>query len=129
MQRAGQQRPASFRATPPPALNQSAIVTVRLLDESALRDSDSEAVSAGGDGDDTASRRGSPCTQLEIAIRQRIEGRLQGRVRNLNVRAYENLVVLEGQCTTYYTKQLAQHAAMGILEDEQLDNAIVVRIE
>jgi osmotically-inducible protein OsmY len=125
MQRAGQ-RPASFRATPPSASNQSAVVTVRLLDESALRSSDSEKVPASGDN---LSRRGSSCMQLEIAIRQRIEGRLQRRVRNLNVRAYENLVVLEGQCTTYYTKQLAQHAAMGILEDEQLENAIVVSIE
>lgn len=125
MQRAGHQRPASFRATPPAASNQSAVLTVRLLDESTLLDSASPAAPASSD----ASHRGSPCAQLENAIRQRIEGRLHGRVRNLKVRAYANLVVLEGQCATYYTKQLAQHAAMGILEDEQLENAIVVRIE
>jgi hypothetical protein len=47
----------------------------------------------------------------------------------LNVRVLADLVILEGQCATYYTKQLAQHAAMGVLEDEQLDNAIVVRVE
>jgi hypothetical protein len=64
--------------------------------------------------------------QLAIAIRQRIESRLPGRVRELSVRILERTVVLEGQCATYYTKQLAQHAALGILEDEQLENAIEV---
>jgi hypothetical protein len=66
---------------------------------------------------------------LEIAIQQRIDSRLPGRVRNLVVRSFESLVILEGQCATYYTKQLAQHAAMGVLEDEHLENAIVVTIE
>jgi hypothetical protein len=47
----------------------------------------------------------------------------------LNVRTVADLVILEGQCATYYTKQLAQHAAMGILDDEQLENAIEVRVE
>jgi hypothetical protein len=37
-------------------------------------------------------------------------------------------VVLEGQCATYYTKQLAQHAALGVLEDEHLENAIAVTV-
>jgi hypothetical protein len=64
--------------------------------------------------------------QLPIAIRQRIESRLHGRVRNLMIRVHGDTVVLEGQCATYYTKQLAQHAALGILEDEHLENAIVV---
>ncbi|HJQ79526.1 MAG TPA: hypothetical protein VJ828_06205 [Lacipirellulaceae bacterium] len=64
--------------------------------------------------------------QLAIAIRQRIESRLPGRVRELSVRILERTVVLEGQCATYYTKQLAQHAALGILEDERLENAIEV---
>jgi len=34
--------------------------------------------------------------------------------------------VLEGECSTYYSKQLAQHAALGVLEDEPLENTIVV---
>jgi hypothetical protein len=66
---------------------------------------------------------------LEVVIRQRIEMRLPGRVRNLHVRSSDNLVILEGQCATYYTKQLAQHAAMGVLEEEKhLENAIVVNV-
>src|ERR1043166_5821976 len=65
----------------------------------------------------------------ETKIKQRIESRLPGRVRNLVVRSFDALVILEGQCGTYYTKQLAQHAAMGVLEDEHLENAIVVHVE
>ena len=73
--------------------------------------------------------RSGPAWQLAIAIHQRIETRLGGRVRNLSVRPVrDNTIVLEGQCSTYYTKQLAQHAALGILEDEQLENAIEVRV-
>ena len=66
--------------------------------------------------------------QLAIAIRQRIDSRLPGRVRNLVIRIFADKVVLEGQCATYYTKQLAQHAALGILEDEHLENAIAVTV-
>lgn len=65
---------------------------------------------------------------LVIAIRQRIESRLAGRVRDLAVRIVGETVVLEGKCATYYTKQLAQHAALAILEHEQLENAIVVAV-
>lgn len=65
---------------------------------------------------------------LAIGIMQRIESRLPGRVKNLAVRVSSETVVLEGQCATYYTKQLAQHAALGILEDEHLENAIEVTI-
>jgi hypothetical protein len=65
---------------------------------------------------------------LAVAIMQRNESRLPGRVRNLAVRILADTVVLEGQCATYYTKQLAQHAALGILEDEHLENAIVVSV-
>src|SRR5215213_7199075 len=66
---------------------------------------------------------------LASAIHQRIVSRLLGRVRNLRVRAFDGVVILEGQCATYYTKQLAQHAAMGILEDEHLENSIVVSVQ
>ena len=66
--------------------------------------------------------------ELELAIRERIETRLIGRVRNLTVRVTPESVTLEGECNTFYSKQLAQHAAMGVLDDEQLENAIVVRV-
>lgn len=63
---------------------------------------------------------------LTVAIRQRIESRLGGRVHDLVIRVRGTTIVLEGRCATFYTKQLAQHAALGVLEDEQLENAIVV---
>jgi hypothetical protein len=63
---------------------------------------------------------------LAVAIRQRIESRLGGRVRDLAIRIRGETIVLEGRCSTFYTKQLAQHAALGVLDDEQLENAITV---
>jgi hypothetical protein len=66
--------------------------------------------------------------QLALQIRQRIESRLGGRVRDLSVRCVGDTVVLEGSCATYYTKQLAQHAALGVLEQEQLENEIIVAV-
>ena len=63
---------------------------------------------------------------LAVAIRQRIESRLGGRVRDLAIRVRDDTIVLEGTCATFYTKQLAQHAALGVLNEEQLENAIAV---
>jgi len=64
--------------------------------------------------------------QLALRILKRIESRLPCRIRKLRVVVTENAVVLEGQCSTYYTKQIAQHTAMGVLEYEQLTNHIEV---
>jgi hypothetical protein len=72
----------------------------------------------------TADRR----RQLAQVIQQRIASRLAGRVRGLAVRIEGDTIVLEGQCATYYTKQLAQHAALGVLDDEHLENAIAVTV-
>ena len=64
--------------------------------------------------------------KLAACILQRIEARLPCRIRNLRVSVTENVVVLEGRCSTYYTKQIAQHTAMGVLEYERLTNHIEV---
>jgi hypothetical protein len=76
----------------------------------------------------TTEERLERARQVAISIRQRIETRLLGRVRNLSIRVENNIVFLEGRCATFYTKQLAQHAALGVLEDEQLVNNIAVTI-
>jgi hypothetical protein len=132
MQRAGHKRPLSARANPAtPPVTALKIVTfadapmaetpvdVELLPSvqaiARLRPDETDA-------------REARHRALEIAIRQRIESRLLGRVRNLLVRASDGVVILEGECTTFYTKQLAQHTAMGILEDEHLENSIVVSV-
>jgi hypothetical protein len=77
-------------------------------------------------GSSLAGPRSERYRQLAIAIRQRIETRLAGRVRDLAVRIRGETIVLEGRCATYYTKQLAQHAALGVLDGEPLENAIAV---
>lgn len=71
--------------------------------------------------------QGAPGEQLAARILARIESRLPCRIRQLTVYASENAVVLSGQCSTYYTKQIAQHAAMGVLEYERLINNIEVQ--
>lgn len=64
--------------------------------------------------------------ELAKTIETRIHSRLGSRVRELKVVVDGPWVILHGRCATYYTKQLAQHAALGVLEDEQLDNQIMV---
>ena len=64
--------------------------------------------------------------ELAKLIETRILDRLGRRVHELRVIVDGSWVVLHGRCATYYTKQLAQHAALGVLEDEHLDNQITV---
>src|SRR5262245_53429189 len=128
MLRAGQKKSVTIHTTTETSspVGNGAATVIRLLEESLptfpTANEAEETVIAPATDD---------CPQLralEAAIRQRIEQRLRGRVRNLVVHASDTLVTLEGQCSTFYTKQLAQHAAMGVLEEEQLENAIVVAV-
>ena len=133
MQRAGHKRPANVRAIPATpsvtALNVMAFADVPIaetpIDVDLMPSVQAMVRIRSADADDRDARHRA----LEIAIRQRIESRLLGRVRNLLVRSLDGVVILEGECTTYYTKQLAQHTAMGILDDEQLENSIVVTVQ
>lgn len=67
--------------------------------------------------------------RLAHRIRERIQVRLGGRIHDLHVQVDDKQVILNGRCATYYSKQLAQHAALGVLEDEHLENAIVVAVQ
>lgn len=49
-----------------------------------------------------------------------------GGVRDLRVEVSREGVLIAGRCDTYYTKQKAQHAAMGVPGGGQLTNRIVV---
>ena len=125
MRRAGNKRLANVRAIPatPSVATRSAVAIADAPTEDELlppNNAVSHVSSESADDRDIRHRA------LEIAIHQRIESRLLGRVRNLHVRVIDDIVLLEGQCATFYTKQLAQHAAMGILNEEHLENAIVV---
>ena len=64
---------------------------------------------------------------LETRIRERIEHRLGDRIRRLAVCVADGAILLQGECSTSYSKQLAQHAALGVIEDERLENAIEVK--
>ena len=68
------------------------------------------------------------CPTLLTQITARIEARLPGRIRRLRVTKSENKVVLAGRCTTYYSKQMAQHTALGVLDDQPLVNNITVNL-
>ena len=59
-------------------------------------------------------------------IEQRVQFKTYGRVRRLAIELGDRSVVLHGKTKTYYFKQLAQHAALEILGDRHLVNAIEV---
>ena len=61
-------------------------------------------------------------TSIERAV-QRETGR---GVADLTVEVGPQGILLKGRCTTYYTKQLAQHAAMNIPGGDRLINSIEV---
>lgn len=125
MRSAGRKRTVAISTTPPTAPprvthHSDAVVTA----EPEIVLAPSGALSSNGSS--LSGPRLERYRQLAIAIRQRIESRLAGRVRELAVRIRGEAIVLEGRCATYYTKQLAQHAALGVLDGEPFENAIVV---
>lgn len=64
---------------------------------------------------------------IAVRIYERIATRLGPRIRRLDVSTHEGQIHLKGECSTYHTKQLAQHAALGVIEHESLENEIVVK--
>ncbi len=63
---------------------------------------------------------------LTSSIKHRIHSRTYGRVWNLHVELTGQQVVLRGKTSTYYTKQLAQHGALEIINGQPIVNAIEV---
>lgn len=63
---------------------------------------------------------------LAFRLERIIRWRTAGRIRDLHVEITRETVRLDGVCSTYYLKQLAQHAAMEIAKGEQVVNAIEV---
>ncbi len=64
--------------------------------------------------------------EMSHEIESRIRERLGGRIRELHVAFDGEVITLRGKCQTYHSKQLAQHAAQGVIEDEVLHNVIEV---
>lgn len=64
--------------------------------------------------------------KLAASIERAVWRETSGGVRNLGVEVRHTGVLLTGRCNTYYTKQKAQHAAMGVSGSDQLTNRIEV---
>ena len=65
--------------------------------------------------------------ELLVATIERAVQEETGRgVRNLRVELREEGVLLRGHCSSYYTKQLAQHAAMTVPGGDAVTNEIEV---
>lgn len=63
-------------------------------------------------------------------LAEEIEGLVQrrtgGQIRGLHVEVYQDRVVITGRASTYYAKQLAQHAAMDAAGHDCVSNEIEV---
>jgi osmotically-inducible protein OsmY len=64
--------------------------------------------------------------RLAASIEQAVSQQTGGRVRNLAVEIGCEEVTLRGSCSTFYTKQQAQHAAMAFPGLGTLNNQIEV---
>jgi osmotically-inducible protein OsmY len=97
-----------------------------MVKEEPMNDLSVEAALAsepiGGGLPETLEQAEELATSIERAV-QRETGR---QIRNLTVEVNRNGVRLSGHCTTYYCKQLAQHAAMTVRGGDRLTNSIEV---
>ena len=59
-------------------------------------------------------------------LESQVQQRLRSRVRNLRVIVRQDGIILQGRAMTYHAKQLAQHAAMEVVERPILANDIEV---
>jgi osmotically-inducible protein OsmY len=64
--------------------------------------------------------------QLAASIERAVQHETAGAIHNLVVEVGGGGVRLRGSCASYYSKQLAQHAAMATAGSEQLTNCIEV---
>jgi osmotically-inducible protein OsmY len=64
--------------------------------------------------------------RLVASIERAVSRETCGGVRNLRVELSHEGILLTGRCGSYYTKQKAQHAAMGVSGAEELTNCIEV---
>lgn len=59
-------------------------------------------------------------------IRQLVESRTSGRIRGLNISVEGPRLVISGQTSTYYSKQLATHAALDLALQLVIQNDVIV---
>jgi hypothetical protein len=71
-------------------------------------------------------RLSAEAEKLAARIERAVRRGTNDKVRELRVEVVEEGIVLSGRCGTYYCKQLAQHAAMSLVQNEALINRIEV---
>lgn len=71
-------------------------------------------------------RDDSRSEKLAARIARVVARRTAGSVQNLRVEVRRDGVFLDGQCPSYYAKQLAQQAAMDLADEKPLTNRIEV---
>ncbi len=64
--------------------------------------------------------------RLVASIERAVQAETGRGVRDLSVEVSEEGVLLRGRCSSYYTKQLAQHAAMATPGGDTVTNEIEV---
>jgi osmotically-inducible protein OsmY len=64
---------------------------------------------------------------LAASIERVVQSRTGGKIQALKVVVERDGVCLQGRCATFYSKQLAQHAAMDLSGELTLTNEIEVR--
>lgn len=65
-------------------------------------------------------------TPLRDLLERQVRNRTGRRIRNLAIELNPERVILRGQVSSYYLKQLAQHGIRESLPDLDLENSIVV---
>ena len=63
---------------------------------------------------------------LQTELEKQVKDRTGRRIRNLAIELGVEQVVLRGQASSYYIKQLAQHSVQDLMPHAKLENAIVV---
>ncbi len=63
---------------------------------------------------------------LAEKIEQAVQVRTGGRIRGLQVRVSNSAIVISGQATSYYNKQLVTHAVMDACNDLLVTNEVEV---
>jgi osmotically-inducible protein OsmY len=64
--------------------------------------------------------------RIAASIERAVRSQTNGAIRDLHVEVNREGVVLSGRCSTYYSKQMAQHAAMATPAGGQILNQIDV---
>lgn len=72
-------------------------------------------------------RRSTQAEKFAERLARLIERRTNRAIRQLRVEISPQGIALEGHCSAFYLKQLAQEAVLATIEDQPLSNRIVVK--